>query len=118
MEVESARCFNRLVAWLDPLREHLVRTVPLALVGERCLSRRLKREWRGEREQEAWRACLVPVRARDDPDVRLVADGLVEASVARRPGLGGLLDAAAGKRRSARRDRAEAQRRAVPASRC
>jgi hypothetical protein len=48
MDVESGRRFNRLVAWLDPLREHLVRTVPLALVGERRLSCRLKREGRGE----------------------------------------------------------------------
>src|SRR5436190_17907619 len=102
---------------LDPLRDHLRRSVHLALPEERRLSCRLKRDGRGECEQEAWRACLVPVRASDDPAVRVVAHGLVETPATRRPGLGGLLDAAAGERRGSRRDRAEAQRWTVPASR-
>jgi len=58
MEVESARCFNRVVVWLDPLLEYPVRTVPLALVGERCLSRGLKRE-KGEANVSKKRGVLV-----------------------------------------------------------
>ena len=70
----------------------------------------LRTDKAGETEQEAWSAGLGPVRAGDDPAVRFVADGLVEASVARRPCVGGLVDAAAGERRSSRRDRADARR--------
>jgi len=117
MEVESARCFNRLVAWLDPPREHLVRTVPSALLGEGCLSRRLseKGEANVSKKRGVFAWCLFGLAT-----ILMFVSSLTVWS--KRQLLDdqawGLLDAAAGKRRSARRDRAEAQRRAVPASRC
>src|SRR5205823_15043189 len=86
------------------------------LSRKRCLRRRRFVQWR-EDEQEARSACLGLVRAGDDPVVCFVAHGLVEASAARRRCVGALVSAAAGKRPGSGRDRAEAKRRTLPASR-
>ena len=62
-------------------------------------------------------AGLGPVCVGDDSLVRFGDHGLVETSASRQPGVGGLLDAAAGEQRGSRRCRADPRRSSVSAGR-